>query len=81
MQSRELSVCRVRRKHWLLVREKSTFVDWQRVKVQELSEEVRPSAEIVLNTKGVWFWYLLLTVVGTPSRKYIVRCESHEGQR
>lgn len=29
------------RKHWLLVREKSTFVDWQRVKVQELSEEVR----------------------------------------
>lgn len=30
-----------RRKQWLLVREKSTFVDWQRVKVQELSEEVR----------------------------------------
>lgn len=29
------------RKQWLLVREKSTFVDWQRVKVQELSEEVR----------------------------------------
>ena len=30
-----------RRKHWILKRELSTFVDWQRVKVQELSEEVR----------------------------------------
>jgi DNA replicative helicase MCM subunit Mcm2 (Cdc46/Mcm family) len=33
--------CAPHRKQWLLVREKSTFVDWQRVKVQELSEEVR----------------------------------------
>lgn len=29
-----------RRKDWILKRELSTFVDWQRVKVQELSEEV-----------------------------------------
>ncbi|KAK9814673.1 hypothetical protein WJX72_009570 [[Myrmecia] bisecta] len=28
------------RKSWMLVREESTFVDWQRVKVQELSDEV-----------------------------------------
>lgn len=28
------------RKDWVLVREKSTFVDWQHVKVQELSDEV-----------------------------------------
>lgn len=32
------------RKSWVLVREKSTFVDWQRVKVQELSDEVRQYA-------------------------------------
>jgi DNA replicative helicase MCM subunit Mcm2 (Cdc46/Mcm family) len=28
------------RKEWILVREKSTFVDWQSVKVQELTDEV-----------------------------------------
>lgn len=28
------------RTHYQLVREKSVFVDWQKVKVQELSDEV-----------------------------------------
>lgn len=32
------------RKHWKLKRESSSFVDWQRVKVQELSDEVCNSA-------------------------------------
>ncbi len=32
------------RREWVLSREKSTFVDWQRVKVQELSDEVRPAS-------------------------------------
>ena len=31
-----------RRKAWSLVKEESVFVDWQRVKVQENSDEVRP---------------------------------------
>ena len=35
----------MRRKHWLLRRDKSTFVDWQRVKVQELSEQVRDTMQ------------------------------------
>ena len=34
------------RKAWTLVKEESTFVDWQRVKVQENSDEVCPYAPI-----------------------------------
>lgn len=28
--------------HWQLMKEESTFVDWQRAKVQENADEVRP---------------------------------------
>ncbi len=41
MRSEAMRRLASRRKHWLLRRDKSTFVDWQRVKVQELSEQVR----------------------------------------
>ena len=34
-----LSACR---KSWSLVKEESTFIDWQRAKVQETTDEVRP---------------------------------------
>ena len=41
------------RKHWLLRRDKSTFVDWQRVKVQELSEQVRVACTAALPRFGI----------------------------
>lgn len=32
----------VHRKAWTLVKEESTFIDWQRAKVQETTDEVSP---------------------------------------
>lgn len=37
------------RKSWVLVREQSKFVDWQKVKVQEKSDEVRVTYKVMLH--------------------------------
>lgn len=47
------------RRHWTLVREESTFVDWQRIKVQESVDEVPAGSlprtiDVIVRNKQVW---------------------------